>query len=210
MSNSIYSLVLSDELVEMVDAMAYKRGMNRSNFINSVLAEYVGFETPKKRIDDVFNLIDELILNEKRMRLENRKRDSRFEIVSALNYKYSPRITYAVELTFSKHSLGNLIISYRTQKSQLCELIDAFFTVFIALEKQFFGDENVRYILKDGKLIRSLKPITTFDADKLSGDIVSYVNTVDKLLNLYIIENPVVRDRNLAERFSACSDVLNI
>ncbi|MGN0819144.1 MAG: hypothetical protein ACI4M6_01935 [Christensenellaceae bacterium] len=82
--------------------------------------------------------------------------------------------------------------------------------MFIALEKQFFGDENVRYILKDGKLIRSLKPITTFDADKLSGDIVSYVNTVDKLLNLYIIENPVVRDRNLAERFSACSDVLNI
>ncbi len=201
MSKSIYSLVLSDELVEMVDAVAYKKGMNRSNFINSVLAEYVGFKTPQKRFEDIFRLLDDLIMNESRLRLENDKKDSRFLIVSALNYKYSPRITYAVDLTFSQESLGDLVISYRTQKEELCDLIDSFFARFIQLEKQAFGEENIRYRLKDGKLIRNLRPCLVFDADILSSNIMAYINVIDKLLNYYIIESPLIRDENLAQRF---------
>ena len=41
MNKSVYSLVLSDEVVEAVDHAAYRAGMSRSAFINSVLPKNV-------------------------------------------------------------------------------------------------------------------------------------------------------------------------
>ena len=39
MNKTVYSLVLSDDVVEAVDRMAYARGTSRSNLINQILAE---------------------------------------------------------------------------------------------------------------------------------------------------------------------------
>ena len=39
MNKSIYSLVLSDEVVDAVDALARTEGMSRSAMINRILAE---------------------------------------------------------------------------------------------------------------------------------------------------------------------------
>ena len=39
MKKSVYSLVLSDNVVRAIDDLAYKMGTNRSNLINSILAE---------------------------------------------------------------------------------------------------------------------------------------------------------------------------
>ena len=41
MNKSVYSLVLSDEVIAAVDRAAYRAGMRRSAFINGVLAEAV-------------------------------------------------------------------------------------------------------------------------------------------------------------------------
>ena len=52
MSKSVYSLVLSDDVVAAVDRAAYALGSSRSNLINQILAEYVSFITPEKRRKD--------------------------------------------------------------------------------------------------------------------------------------------------------------
>ena len=41
MKKSVYSLVLSDDVVAAVDRTAYQQGVSRSAMINQILAEYV-------------------------------------------------------------------------------------------------------------------------------------------------------------------------
>ena len=41
MNKSVYSLVLSDEIVQEIDRLAYEMGQSRSAMVNQVLAEMV-------------------------------------------------------------------------------------------------------------------------------------------------------------------------
>ena len=50
---SIYSLVLSDSVVEAVDIMARGAGLSRSAMINQLLAERVAYITPEMRLRDI-------------------------------------------------------------------------------------------------------------------------------------------------------------
>ena len=54
-SKSVYSLVLSDDVVAAVDRAAYGLDTSRSNLINQLLADYVSFITPEKRRKDIFD-----------------------------------------------------------------------------------------------------------------------------------------------------------
>ena len=54
MSRSVYSLVLSDDVIRAVDRAAYAMNTSRSNLINQILAEYVSYTTPEKRMKDIF------------------------------------------------------------------------------------------------------------------------------------------------------------
>ena len=47
MKKSLYSIILSDEVVNEIDRLAYKANTNRSNMINQILAEYVSYTTPE-------------------------------------------------------------------------------------------------------------------------------------------------------------------
>ena len=61
MKKTLYSLVLNDEVVREVDALAHRTGTNRSNLINQILAEYVNYTTPEQRINQVLSTIEELM-----------------------------------------------------------------------------------------------------------------------------------------------------
>ena len=50
MGNSIYSLVLSDNVVDAVDTLAHSSGLSRSAMINRILAERVALTTPEMRL----------------------------------------------------------------------------------------------------------------------------------------------------------------
>ena len=57
MKKTLYSLMLSEDVVHEVDLLAHKLGTNRSNLINQILAEYVDMVTPERRINDIFSAI---------------------------------------------------------------------------------------------------------------------------------------------------------
>ena len=50
MKKSVYSLVLSEGVVDAIDGLACRRGTNRSALINEILAEYVSYVTPEMRM----------------------------------------------------------------------------------------------------------------------------------------------------------------
>lgn len=210
MAKNIYSLVLNDEIIDMIDNVAYKNGVSRSTLINGILAEYVGYETAEKRIKSIFSAIDAIIMGERRMRLLEQNRDSSLSIISALNYKYSPRITYSVEFAPEGDTLGNLVISYRTSKAELISSIENFFATWIALEHGYL-ENKPKYFVGDGKLKRSLRFFKKdVSAEDVANLIADYVRAVDKLLNAYIAEDESLRDDLLKERFLALDAVKRI
>ena len=60
MKKSVYSLVLSDDVVEAVDRAAYQNGLSRSAMVNQILADYVSYTTPEKRMREIFSQVERL------------------------------------------------------------------------------------------------------------------------------------------------------
>ena len=61
MSKSVYSLVLNDDVVELVDKLARVNECSRSHMIEKILAEAVSYETPVIRANNLFDEIERLI-----------------------------------------------------------------------------------------------------------------------------------------------------
>ena len=99
MSKSMYSLILSDEIIERVDHMAKLRNLSRSGLINQILAQYVSVVTPEQQMKDMYELMQvhmQQLQDEFRFMMGQGSRD--FTAISALKYKYNPTIRYHVLL----------------------------------------------------------------------------------------------------------------
>ena len=93
---NVYSIVLSSDVVEKIDRLAYENGTNRSNMINQILAEYVSYTTPEKRFREVFRQMQAILENSAFKAAE--PSDTMLSLRSALAYKYNPTVKYNVEL----------------------------------------------------------------------------------------------------------------
>ena len=72
MSNSVYSIVLDDEIINQIDILSNRQGTSRSNMINRILARHVSVPTAETMVNDVFKYIDEFIQrNSSTMRSQN-------------------------------------------------------------------------------------------------------------------------------------------
>ena len=114
MQKSLYSLILMDDVVREIDAIARKQNTNRSNLINQILAEYVSMVTPEQRIYNIFNCIDNL-LGHNAFDSYIEPNESTMSLKSSLNYRYRPTIRYLVELyRTGENASGELKIIFRT------------------------------------------------------------------------------------------------
>ena len=55
MKKTLYSLMLSEDVMREIDLLAHKMGTNRSNLVNMILAERVEMRTPEQQINDIFS-----------------------------------------------------------------------------------------------------------------------------------------------------------
>ncbi len=186
MSKSVYSLVLNDQLVEALDAVAYKKGMSRSNMVNTVIAEYLSFETPEQKIADVFNHLQELVEPSRTLKFVAQQSSGLASICSAVSFRYNPTVRYTVEL-FLAHDdgIGELKVSLRSTNAQLLDAVSAFFVLFAKLEKKYVGDTFTR--VENGRFIRRLRldEGVVLNNEQLGEAILEYVKNFDELLNLY-------------------------
>ena len=126
MKKSIYSLVLADDVVAAVDRMAYELHTSRSNLINQLLAEAVGYVTPERRMADILQTLSQQMTG--LFQLQNQATEGMLTIRSPLRYRYKPTIRYRVELYRQpEQALGVLHASFRTQSKALIDEAEAFF-----------------------------------------------------------------------------------
>lgn len=99
MKKNVYSLVLSEDVIAAVDRLAYQHSTNRSNMINEILAEYVSYVTPEKRMQQILKQVESLLNGQDTFQVMlGNSSDTMLSLRSALAYKYNPTVRYSVEL----------------------------------------------------------------------------------------------------------------
>ena len=181
---NVYSIVLSADIVEKIDRLAYEQGTNRSNMINQILAEYVSYTTPEKRFREIFRQM-ETLLSENAFKALTPS-DTMLSLRSALAYKYNPTVKYNVELyRTEQNEIGELRVSLRTQNSGLIAYMTEFYRLWISIEMKYRG--NIPFLISDGKYSRKLILYTTVSMAEidLGRAIAAYIEAFDKALKLF-------------------------
>lgn len=193
MSKTVYSLVLSDDVVAEIDRLAYRRNTNRSNMINQILAEYVSYVTPEKRMQDTFRRMESVFSQHDAIQLLLQPSETLMTLRSALAYKYNPTVRYAVELYRTPgDAMGELRVSLRTQNNALILYMTQFYRLWAAIEHEMIGGAECS--AEDGKYTRKLAPHTrngtpvTMTSEELGELLGTYVETFDRALKAFFYQ----------------------
>ncbi len=183
--------MLNDEVVREVDALAHRLGTNRSALINQILAEYVDYTTPERRINEVLSAIDQLMRPTRDLVPFFVPNASSLSLKSSLEYKYRPTVKYEVELyRGGEESIGELSVVFRTQSAALIQGMTEFFRLWKRIEDAHLyplTGARIEYALYDGKFVRSVAaPDRDCSTDELARALSEYIQLFDKLMKNYL------------------------
>lgn len=192
MKKSIYSLVLSDDIIAVIDSMAVAAGTSRSNLINQILAEKVSCETPQQKMQDIFSYLEKFLGAEDCFQTLINASDAMYSAKTALRYKYNPSVRYSVELSRVPGQVGELRVTFRTTSKPFLEIIDSFFSFWTELERSAVGNLFPMGIMSshgDGRYVREFNPpacVKNIDNELLGYAIGEYISILDDVLKTYI------------------------
>lgn len=193
MNKSIYSLVLSDDVVDAVDALARTEGMSRSAMINRILAERVAYTTPEMRLRDILQSLARSMNGE--FILTEQPTGSTLSARTSLKYRYKPTVKYSVEI-YSENGkrAGQLRVSFRTQNARLISDLMGFFRCWAALEQKYIADKlsnDIVYTVADGRFERTLNmPRGQITDEELGAAVAEYMAIFDGAMKAYFAELP--------------------
>ena len=192
MKKTLYSLMLSDDVVREVDALAHRRGTNRSALVNQILAEYVNYVTPERRIYDIFRQIGEILGADRELVPFVAPNTSTMSMKSSLQYRYRPTVKYSVELYRDRSgALGELSVVFRTQSEELLSAMDRFFRLWKRIEDELVAaylPRPTEYALYSGRFTRtiSLAAGRDYSTQDVAEAISEYVRLFDRLMKGYL------------------------
>ncbi len=192
MNKSIYSLVLSDEVVEAVDALASAANLSRSAMINQILAERVAYITPEMRFREILDSLERSINGA--FMLSAKPAGGVLSARTSLKYRYNPTVKYSVEM-YSQNGkrAGELRVSFRTQNAQLIDDLTGFFRCWTRLEQKFAADKlgKIVYTMSDGKFTRMLNmPDERVSDDEVGAAVADYMAAFDGAMKEYFARLP--------------------
>ena len=188
MKKTLYSLMLSDDVVRAVDELAHSLGTNRSGLINQILADYVSITTPERRINDIFHAVEQMLAPSRELVPFFSPRALTMSLKSSLEYKYRPTVKYEVQLCRSTDGpLGELSVVFRTQSAALIEAMTQFFRLWKHTEDRLLApliSEELDYALYDGKFVRTIavprgRNVT---AEEVAEALSDYIKLFDRLM----------------------------
>lgn len=188
MKKTLYSLMLSDDVVREIDALAHRQGTSRSSLINQILAEHVDLVTPERRIRDIFSQMEALLLGDRELVPHRAPNAMSLSLKSSLQYRYRPTVRYSVEL-FCDHggALGELSATFRTQSAELLAAMERYFLDLKSVETELVAPllgGRIDYALYGGRFTRSLclSHVRGADAHAAAAAISAYVRLFDALM----------------------------
>lgn len=204
MKKTLYSLMLSDDVVGEVDRLAHRMGTSRSNLVNQILAQYVDMVTPERRIEDIFRQIERILGTDRELVPFVSPNAQTMSLKSSLHYRYRPTVKYSVELYRSRElAMGELSAVFRTQSAELLEAMSRFFRLWKTVEDELIArsfDAPIEYALYEGRFTRSiaLPAGRNYGTADIAGAISEYVRLFDSQMKQYLsgaLSPEGVRDR---------------
>ena len=188
MAKIVYSLALDEEVIRQVDKSARKAGMSRSNFVNRILAEAVGYETAQQKAENVFSAVENYLKQHANLHFFNATPNIA-TVVGAIACPYKPKMKYTLEI-YPENSryLGELKISSRTGNGYVRKAIEEFYGLWSAMEARHISEE-IPYEIGEGRFLRVLlRPTAELDAVAVAQAIAHYIDVFDGLINGYFTE----------------------
>ena len=192
MKKNMYSLMLAEDVIRAIDCLAEEKGTNRSNLINQILAEYVSLTTPEKRVQNIFDIIEN-VLGKQSQLLYSQPSDMTMSIKSSLQYHYRPTIRYEVEMYRTpSQTIGQLKIIFRTTSSELLVELTRFFKIWMQLEniyiRKFFPKNAIQYGMETGRFLRTfaLPSHLEYSEEQTGNAISQYIATFDEMLKTFL------------------------
>lgn len=188
MKRSMYSLILSDDIVAAVDALAAQKGTSRSNYINQVLAKHVQCITPEQQMQRVFaNLTHQM---DEAFRIQEQGSNALLSILGSVQYKYRPTIRYRVELlrNMQQEKVGRLKISCRTQNQTLLDAMAQFFRFWVNLEQKYDANGACAqglYQIESGCMTMALLRSGAATDEQLGEIVGNYIRMFHAVLQSY-------------------------
>jgi len=195
MEKSLYSLLLSDDVVSEIDRQALRAGLSRSALVNRILAEYASIQTPEMRIDSIFRQMEDLMGSTGDLVPFFTRGQQSMTMKSSLQYKYRPTVKYAVQLYKAidgSGRFGELTVNFRTQSRSLLDEMTGFFGYWKLLEDSLiagsYEKDAIDYALQDGRFIRTLAlpKGSAPTGDELGEAISNYVKSFDSMLKAWL------------------------
>ena len=192
---NIYSLVLSDDVIDEIDSMARSAGLSRSAMVNQILAEKTRCITPEMRVKQITNAIREAVGGE--FYLAQQPSPATVACRTALKYRYKPTLRYSVELfAVARKRTGELKVSVRSQSGQLNDDLTGFFQCWVKIT------HDLMFRIEPGKFVRTLNlPPKEVSDEKLGQAVAAYMEMLDETMKLYFSYLPdAVSGARAAER----------
>ena len=192
MKKTLYSLMLNEEVVREIDALAHQLGTNRSALINQILADYTSVLTPERRIENIFRAMEELVAPARELVPFFVPNAQSMTLKSSLQYKYRPTVKYEVALSRGdSEDLGELSVAFRTQSQGLLESMTYFFRLWKRIEDKhlsLYRTEPPRYALYDGRFVRSLRlpQDRDYTSDEIARALSEYIQLFDHLMKGFL------------------------
>ena len=186
MKKSVYSIVLSDRVVSMVDSLAYREGMSRSAAINRTLSEYLSMDTPEQQIKQLLDEVVDRLSSSETLRIMPTLSGGLLSVRAPLRFKYNPTIKYSVELTIGANGAdGEIRAAARTQSASLTAALDDFFSCFAAslqLPENAYRIESGRYFQR----FSVGEPDNRHTAERIS----EYIKFLQSAMDAYFAQLP--------------------
>ena len=203
-SKSIYSLVLSDDVVEAVDSLAAGSGLSRSAMVNQLLAERVRCITPEMRLKSITAAIRSAVGTG--FFLTEQPSAATVACRTALKYRYKPTLRYSVEVYGAGNKrAGELRVTVRTQSEQLYADLSRFFGCWTSLEQKYIAgriSQDIVFAIEPGRFTRTLNmPPEGISDEALGQAVADYMAMLDETMKQYFAELPDAdRAEQAAER----------
>ncbi|HIR34531.1 MAG TPA: hypothetical protein IAC91_00335 [Candidatus Faecimorpha stercoravium] len=134
MNKSMYSLILTDEVIARIDRLAYEKGMNRSQLIDHLLAKEVGMHTREHQTRTIISYTVSQI-NTQESSLHGHMDRGSMEVATYVKYKYNPTIKYGFDIIEENNApLGLLKIQSRSTAAALRNNLDTFFCLLSVID----------------------------------------------------------------------------
>jgi predicted transcriptional regulator len=189
MKKTLYSLMLSDDVVREIDQLAHQQGTNRSALVNQILAEYVDMTTPESSIGEIFRQIGEILDSDRALVPCVTPNAMTMSMKSSLQYRYRPTVKYSVELYRDRRDAwGELSVVIRTQSESLRRAMSDFFHLWKRVEDDLIAPYLPIYTVYSSRFTRTIAMLEnrSYSTAEIASAISAYVRLYDRLMKGYL------------------------